>query len=315
MNDSTKNNSTSLDPTQMYLNEIGISPLLTAQEEVSYAKAHLKGDLNARKVMVESNLRLVVNIARKYTNRGLELLDLFEEGNLGLIHAVEKYDPYKLNPENSRPFRFSTYATWWIRQGIERAIMNQSREIRIPVHAGKDLSTVLRSQKKLTSKFQREATVFEIADDTETTPDHVNKMLGLERLGQTASLSAPAGNYDENTNATLADTFEHHQNSNPSDIADREYIENDIDLILYESDLSEKQRTVICMRFGLKGYNTHTLEEVGTQIGLTRERVRQIQVESIKKIRTTINKLGLELSDLIDPNFTKEDPFLSQRHG
>ncbi|TPE52803.1 RNA polymerase sigma factor RpoS [Maribrevibacterium harenarium] len=277
----------SLDVTQMYLSEIGFSPLLTAEEEVYFARLALKGDEAARKRMIESNLRLVVKISRRYLNRGLSLLDLIEEGNLGLIRAVEKFDP-------ERGFRFSTYATWWIRQTIERAIMNQTRTIRLPIHVVKELNVYLRAARELTQKLDHEPSPEEIARMLDRPVEDVQKMLSLnERI---SSIDSPVSGLDNDKSLVevLADTQQHgpEQDRQDGDVHDN------IEALL--DQLNEKQREVIARRFGLRGYEASTLEDVGAEIGLTRERVRQIQVEALRKLRLLLQNRGLSLDDVID---------------
>ena len=273
-----------LDPTQMYLNEIGFSPLLTPEEEVHFARLAQKGDPAGRKRMIESNLRLVVKIARRYVNRGLALLDLIEEGNLGLIRAVEKFDP-------ERGFRFSTYATWWIRQTIERAIMNQTRTIRLPIHVVKELNIYLRAARELTQKLDHEPSPEEIADLLDRPIEDVKRMLGLnERM---ASVDVPLG---ADSDKTLLDTLPDDLSGDPGDLLQEEDLNASLDSWL--SELSEKQREVVTRRFGLRGHESSTLEEVGREIGLTRERVRQIQVEALKRLREILEKNGLSSDSL-----------------
>ena len=268
-----------LDPTQMYLNEIGFSPLLTPEEEVHFARLAQKGDPAGRKRMIESNLRLVVKIARRYVNRGLALLDLIEEGNLGLIRAVEKFDP-------ERGFRFSTYATWWIRQTIERAIMNQTRTIRLPIHVVKELNIYLRAARELTQKLDHEPSPEEIAELLDRPVADVKRMLGLnERVG---SVDVPLG---ADSDKTLLETLPDEMAGDPSDLLQEQDINTSIDNWL--SELSEKQREVVTRRFGLRGHESSTLEQVGREIGLTRERVRQIQVEALKRLRDIFEQHGL----------------------
>ena len=268
-----------LDATQLYLNEIGFSPLLTPEEEVHFARLARKGDEKGRKRMIESNLRLVVKIARRYVNRGLTLLDLIEEGNLGLIRAVEKFDP-------ERGFRFSTYATWWIRQTIERAIMNQTRTIRLPIHVVKELNVYLRAARELTQKLDHEPTAEEIAALLDKPVADVKRMLGLNE--RVASVDSPLG-YD--SERSILDTIADEAVGDPCQLLQDKNINNSLDQWL--DDLTEKQREVIARRFGLRGYETSTLEEVGREIGLTRERVRQIQVEALKRMREIMEKQGL----------------------
>ena len=269
----------SLDATQLYLNEIGFSPLLTADEEKHFARLALKGDEAARCRMIESNLRLVVKISRRYINRGLTLLDLIEEGNLGLIRAVEKFDP-------ERGFRFSTYATWWIRQTIERGIMNQTRTIRLPIHVVKELNVYLRAARELTQKLDHEPTAEEIAQMLDRPAGDVKRMLGLNE--RVTSIDVPvSADSDRAVLETIADSSE----SDPSQLLQEDDIRDSISQWL--DQLSEKQREVVTRRFGLRGHESSTLEEVGREIGLTRERVRQIQVEALRRLRQIMETQGL----------------------
>tara|TARA_R110001599_G_scaffold65838_2_gene185809 strand:- start:60564 stop:61625 length:1062 start_codon:yes stop_codon:yes gene_type:complete len=277
---------TSLDATQLYLNEIGYSPLLTADEEKYFSRLALKGDDSARRRMIESNLRLVVKISRRYINRGLTLLDLIEEGNLGLIRAVEKFDP-------ERGFRFSTYATWWIRQTIERGIMNQTRTIRLPIHVVKELNVYLRAARELTQKLDHEPSAEEIADMLDRPAADVKRLLGLNE--RVTSMDTPVGpESDRSVVDTIADTHE----SDPSKLLQDSDIKESIADWLDE--LSEKQREVLSRRFGLRGYESSTLEEVGREIGLTRERVRQIQVEALRRLRGIMENNGLSSDSLFN---------------
>ncbi|WP_411202395.1 RNA polymerase sigma factor RpoS [Vibrio vulnificus] len=276
----------SLDATQLYLGEIGFSPQLTAEEEVLYARRALRGDEAARKRMIESNLRLVVKISRRYSNRGLALLDLIEEGNLGLIRAVEKFDP-------ERGFRFSTYATWWIRQTIERALMNQTRTIRLPIHVVKELNIYLRTARELSQKLDHEPTAEEIAAQLEIPVDDVSKMLRLnERI---SSVDTPIGGDGEKA---LLDIIPDANNSDPEVSTQDEDMR--VSLIHWLEELNPKQKEVLARRFGLLGYEPSTLEEVGQEIGLTRERVRQIQVEGLRRLREVLIKQGLNMENLFD---------------
>ncbi|HCM47581.1 MAG TPA: RNA polymerase sigma factor RpoS [Colwellia sp.] len=270
-----------LDATQIYLSEIGFSPLLTAEEEVYFSRLALKGDEPSRKRMIESNLRLVVKIARRYNNRGLPLLDLIEEGNLGLIRAVEKFDP-------ERGFRFSTYATWWIRQTIERAIMNQTRTIRLPIHVVKELNIYLRASRELIQKLDHEPTSEDIAQHLDRPVADVNKMLRLnERI---ASVDTPfAGDSDK----ALLDVIADEKSTGPESDLQSEDMSNNI--VHWLNELNSKQREVLARRFGLLGYEAATLENVGSEIGLTRERVRQIQVEALKRLRDILSQQNLSI--------------------
>jgi RNA polymerase nonessential primary-like sigma factor len=268
-----------LDATQMYLSEIGFSPLLSAEEEVHFARMAQRGEEAGRQRMIESNLRLVVKIARRYLNRGLSLLDLIEEGNLGLIRAVEKFDP-------ERGFRFSTYATWWIRQTIERAIMNQTRTIRLPIHVVKELNVYLRAARELTQKLDHEPSAEEIAELLDKPVDDVKKMLKLNE--RVTSVDTPLST---DSDKTVLDTIADQNVSDPQALLQDSDMRASINAWLLE--LSEKQREVIARRFGLLGHEPNTLEMVGHEIGLTRERVRQIQVEALKRLRGILEKQGL----------------------
>ncbi|MDM7861661.1 RNA polymerase sigma factor RpoS [Alteromonas sp. ASW11-36] len=275
-----------LDATQLYLGEIGFSPLLSAEEEVYFARKALKGDEASRKRMIVSNLRLVVKIARRYNNRGLALLDLIEEGNLGLIRAVEKFDP-------ERGFRFSTYATWWIRQTIERAIMNQTRTIRLPIHVVKELNVFLRTARELSQKLDHEPTAEEIATALDRPIEEVSKMLRLnERI---TSVDTPiGGDGDKALLDIIADDTEYSPEENLQDSDIKQSI------VRWLGELNPKQREVLARRFGLLGYEPSTLEDVGAEIGLTRERVRQIQVEALRRLRDMLGHQGLNLEALFN---------------
>jgi len=272
------------DATRLYLKEIGFSPLLSAEEEVYYARRSRKGDDAARKRMIESNLRLVVKIARRYMNRGLALLDLIEEGNLGLIRAVEKFDP-------ERGFRFSTYATWWIRQTIERAIMNQTRTIRLPVHVLKEINVYLRAARYLSQKLDHEPSPEEVAMLLDKPIEDVKEMFGLnERI---ASVDAPLDNDPERS---LLDAIADEHTPDPERIMQDEDLHQLVQAWLNE--LNDKQREVVERRFGLNNREISTLEEVGADIGVTRERVRQIQVEALKRLRVMLEKHGYSIDSL-----------------
>ncbi len=273
-----------LDATRLYLGEIGFTPLLTADEEKYYSRLALKGDESGRKKMIECNLRLVVKIARRYLNRGLALLDLIEEGNLGLIRAVEKFDP-------ERGFRFSTYATWWIRQTIERAIMNQTRTIRLPIHVVKEINIYLRAARHLSQTLDHEPSAEEIAEKLDKPIQDVKRMLGLnERI---ASVDSPLGVDADNS---LLDAIPDENNVDPVVLLQDDDVKGNIEQWL--AQLSDKQREVVERRFGLHGYDVSTLEEVGNTIGVTRERVRQIQLEALKKLRDILEKEGYSVDAL-----------------
>lgn len=277
-----------LDATQLYLGEIGFSPLLSAQEEVFFARKALKGDEASRKRMIESNLRLVVKIARRYNNRGLALLDLIEEGNLGLIRAVEKFDP-------ERGFRFSTYATWWIRQTIERAIMNQTRTIRLPIHVVKELNVYLRTARELAQTLDHEPTAEEIANRLDRPVEEVSKMLRLNE--KISSVDTPIGG---DSDKALLDVIADEKGVGPELKLQDDDIKNSI--VHWLEELNPKQREVLARRFGLLGYEQSTLEDVGKEIGLTRERVRQIQVEALRRLKDIVTHEGLNIESLFQDN-------------
>ena len=270
------------DPTHMYLREIGFSPLLSAEEEIKYGRLVLKGDEVARRKMIESNLRLVVKIARRYYNRGMEFSDLIEEGNLGLLRAVEKYDP-------ERGFRFSTYSTWWIRQTIERAIMNQTRTIRLPIHVLRELNLCLSTARKLMNEQEREPTFGEIAEALDKSIEDVKSMMELNE--RVVSLDIQVGS-DNSQGKPLVEAIPDKVTASPEDALEKERLNESLEACLEE--LNPKQREVLCRRFGLGGYERQTLEEVGLAVGLTRERVRQIQMSALKSLREILRKNGLE---------------------
>lgn len=270
------------DPTQIYLKEIGFSPLLTAKEEVLYGRLVRKGDPAARKKMIESNLRLVVKIARHYYNRGLEFSDLIEEGNLGLLRAVEKFDP-------ERGFRFSTYATWWIRQTIERAIMNQTRTIRLPIHVLRELNMYLSTARELMKSQDHEPSYHEIADELDRPIEDVKNMMELNE--HMVSLDMQVSN-ENAPGKPLVEAIADKNAADPADLLASEFLHESLEKCLGE--LNEKQREVLCRRFGLGGYERQTLEEVGHAVGLTRERVRQIQMSALKALREILEKHGLD---------------------
>ena len=274
------------DPTRLYLKEIEVSPLLTAEEEVHYSRLALKGDIAARDKMIECNLRLVVKIARRYMNRGLALLDLIEEGNLGLIRAVEKFDP-------ERGFRFSTYATWWIRQTIERGLMNQTRTIRLPIHVIKELNTYLRAARKLTQELNREANAEDVAQLLKKPVKDVEKMFKL--ADRVSSFDIPMGGEGERP---LLDVIPDENNTDPSSILQDESVMQHLDSWLDELD--EKQRDVVVRRFGLRNHPRGTLEEVGLELGVTRERVRQIQMDALRKLRRILEHSGYSRENIIE---------------
>ena len=267
------------DVTQIYLNDIGNNALLTPDEERALARRVVQGDFEARQRMIEHNLRLVVNIAKHYINRGMALLDLIEEGNIGLMHALEKFDP-------ERGFRFSTYATWWIRQSIERAIMNQSRTIRLPVHVIKELNVYLRASRHLESQIGRDPTIDEIAHLVGKPPEEVRRVMSLnERM---ASLDAPL---DIDPMLTIGESIPDEQQEEPDIKLHGMQVNRYVQTWLKQ--LTDKQRLVIERRYGLNGYEICTLEELADSLSLTRERVRQIQIEGLESLRRILRRKGI----------------------
>jgi len=266
------------DATRLYLNEIGGSKLLTAEEEVFFARLAQDGDNAARQRMIVSNLRLVVKIARRYLNRGLPLLDLIEEGNLGLIRAVEKFDP-------ERGFRFSTYATWWIRQTIERAIMNQTRTVRLPIHVVKEINVYLKAARGLAQRLDHEPTTEDIASLLEKPIGDVKRMFGLNE--HVASVDTP---YGKDVDKPLVDMLQDDASHDPADKIQDNDIHTNLDHWLEK--LNDKQREVVERRFGLHGYEHSTLEHVAQELGVTRERVRQIQMDALRRLRAILEKEG-----------------------
>ena len=274
-----------LDATRLYLKEIEFSPLLTPEEEVYYARLARKGDERGRKRMIECNLRLVVKIARRYMNRGLPLLDLIEEGNLGLIRAVEKFDP-------ERGFRFSTYATWWIRQTIERALMNQTRTIRLPIHVVKELNSYMRAVRQLTQELGNEPSEEEVATHLDKPLGDIKKLLSLTERATSVDVSIGKEN-----DRPMLDIIPDEQCLEPDMLIQDEDIITYVDTWLEELD--KKQREVIVRRFGLHGFERATLEEVGNELGVTRERVRQIQMDALKRLRKILESKGFSEETLL----------------
>jgi RNA polymerase nonessential primary-like sigma factor len=264
------------DVTQLYLHEIGLNPLLSPEEELHYARGAAAGDFSARQKMIERNLRLVVNIAKHYLNRGVPLLDLVEEGNLGLMHALDKFDP-------ERGFRFSTYATWWIRQNIERAIMNQSRTIRLPVHVIKELNLVLRAKRHLETHGEREASIDDIAHLLGKPAEEIRGALAHNE--HVASLDAPL---DIDPLLSIGESIADDQVVNPETGLQTQKIESLVKQWLEQ--LNDKQRTVIERRFGLNSQEVCTLEALAVHLGLTRERIRQIQLEALVQLRRILRR-------------------------
>jgi RNA polymerase nonessential primary-like sigma factor len=288
---STSSNSTqskihSSDVTRIYLSEIGRAGLLTSEEEKSLTRAARGGCVASRQRMIESNLRLVVKISRAYIKRGLPLLDLIEEGNLGLIRAVEKFDP-------DRGCRFSTYATWWIRQSVERAIMNQCRTVRLPIHVIRELTVYLRTSRELEQKKSRRPTAEEVAAALEIPAGNVKKLFGLNEPTSSADEPASSG-----SSRPILDSIADVQCRNPeteyADVAAERLLDHWLD------QLSQQQRDVVEHRFGLHGHGRRTLEEVGRLLGVTRERVRQVQLCALSRLRDISRKEGFEDLPLMD---------------
>jgi RNA polymerase nonessential primary-like sigma factor len=273
------------DVTQLYFNDIGQNHLLTVEEELTYARDAKDGDFDSRQKMIEHNLRLVVNVAKHYSGRGLQLLDLIEEGNLGLIHALEKFDP-------ERGFRFSTYATWWIRQSIERAIMYQSRTIRLPVHVIKELNTVLRAARHLETHSEREASADDVAHLLGWEVNEVRRLLSLNaRMG---SLDAPL---DVDPMLSVGESIADENTPGPDALLENEEIAEYVRIWL--GQLSERHRSVIERRYGLNGSEVLTLEQLAQSLNLTRERVRQIQIEALTSLRKILKRSGMSRDTLL----------------
>ena len=265
---------TSDDSVRLYLREIGKIPLLTAEEEFDLAQKVVKGSKKAKDKMVEANMRLVVSIAKRYSGRGLDFLDLIQEGNTGLLRAVEKFDPDK-------GFKFSTYATWWIRQAITRAIADQARTIRIPVHMVETINKLLRTQRRLTQELNREPTTEELSKELEIEPEKVEYVMKIKQ--DISSLDATVGNDGDDDDSALGDFIEDEGRITPEESAANQLLKEQIRDIL--STLSDREQKIIKMRFGLDGGKSHTLEEVGQEFAVTRERIRQIEAKALSKLR------------------------------
>lgn len=271
------------DATRLYLNEIGAARLLSPREELRVARRVRRGDQRARQRMIVCNLRLVVKIARRYLDRGLPLLDLIEEGNLGLIHAVRKFDP-------ERGFRFSTYATWWIRQSIERAIMNQSRTVRLPIHVLKDISACLRAARTLQGRGTGVPSSADIARHLERSTAEIERLLALHEC---FALGSPSD--DERS---PLDTIAADRDCEPARCVDRDHVHALLDDWVFR--LGDKQRAVVERRFGLNGCSRCTLEQIGHEIGVTRERVRQIQLDALRSLKQMMESEGIGSESLLD---------------
>lgn len=277
----------STDTTQHYLNQIGLRPLLTVPEEVKYATLAKAGNFEARQKMIEHNLRLVVSIAKHYINRGVALLDMIEEGNLGLMRAIDKFEP-------ERGFRFSTYATWWIRQCIERAIMNQARTVRLPVHMVRELNQILRAKYHLEARDQngKDASAEDIAHLVDRPVDEVQDILALSE--HATSLDAPL---DHDPQSSLMDLLPGNNDDSPDSHA--EHHEMTVFVRDWLKKLPDKQRIVIMRRFGLDNDDPATLETLAEEMGITRERVRQIQQEALIKLKRAFAARGVERDELL----------------
>ena len=266
------------DSVKLYLREIGKIPLLTPEEEMELAQEIVSGSEKEKKKakdkMAEANMRLVVSIAKRYSGRGLDFLDLIQEGNTGLLRAVEKFDPEK-------GFKFSTYATWWIRQAITRAIADQARTIRIPVHMVETINKVLRTQRRLTQELNREPLVEEVAKAMGMEPEKIEYVMKIKQ--DIASLDASVGRDGEDEDSSLGDFIEDEERVSPEDAAANQLLKEQIAAIL--RGLTEREQKIIKMRFGIGGGKSHTLEEVGAEFSVTRERIRQIEAKALNKMR------------------------------
>ncbi len=262
------------DSVRLYLREIGKIPLLNAEEELALAKRVVAGEKRAKDKMAEANMRLVVSIAKRYSGRGLDFLDLIQEGNTGLLRAVEKFDPDK-------GFKFSTYATWWIRQAITRAIADQARTIRIPVHMVETINKLLRTQRRMTQELNREPTIEELGKELEMEPEKVEYVIKIKQ--DITSLDAGVGRDGEDEDSVLGDFIEDEDGTTPEESAASQLLKEQVQSVL--STLSDREQKIIKMRFGLDGGKSHTLEEVGQEFAVTRERIRQIEAKALAKLR------------------------------
>ena len=262
------------DSVRLYLREIGKIPLLSAEEEMDLARRIVEGDKKAKDKMAEANMRLVVSIAKRYSGRGLDFLDLIQEGNTGLLRAVEKFDPDK-------GFKFSTYATWWIRQAITRAIADQARTIRIPVHMVETINKLLRTQRRMTQELNREPTIDELAKELDMEPEKIEYVIKIKQ--DISSLDAGVGRDGEDDDSVLQDFIVDEDTVSPEDSASNQLLKEQVQDIL--SSLSDREQKIVQMRFGLDNGKNHTLEEVGQEFAVTRERIRQIEAKALAKLR------------------------------
>lgn len=262
------------DSVRLYLREIGKIPLLNAEEELALAQRVVAGEKRAKDKMAEANMRLVVSIAKRYSGRGLDFLDLIQEGNTGLLRAVEKFDPDK-------GFKFSTYATWWIRQAITRAIADQARTIRIPVHMVETINKLLRTQRRMTQELNREPTIEELAKELEMEPEKVEYVMKIKQ--DITSLDAGVGRDGDDEDSVLRDFIEDEDSATPEESAASQLLKEQVQSIL--ESLSDREQKIIKMRFGLENGKSHTLEEVGQEFAVTRERIRQIEAKALAKLR------------------------------
>lgn len=262
------------DSVRLHLREIGKIPLLSAEEELALAQRVVAGEKKAKDKMAEANMRLVVSIAKRYSGRGLDFLDLIQEGHTGLLRAVEKFDPDK-------GFKFSTYATWWIRQAITRAIADQARTIRIPVHMVETINKLLRTQRRMTQELNREPTIEELAKELEMEPEKVEYVIKIKQ--DISSLDAGVGRDGEDEDSVLGDFIEDEDGATPEESAANQLLKEQVQAVL--STLSEREQKIIKMRFGLENGKSHTLEEVGQEFAVTRERIRQIEAKALAKLR------------------------------
>lgn len=262
------------DSVRLYLREIGKIPLLNAEEELALAQRVVAGEKKAKDKMAEANMRLVVSIAKRYSGRGLDFLDLIQEGNTGLLRAVEKFDPDK-------GFKFSTYATWWIRQAITRAIADQARTIRIPVHMVETINKLLRTQRRMTQELNREPTIEELGKELEMEPEKVEYVIKIKQ--DITSLDAGVGRDGEDEDSVLGDFIEDEDGATPEESAANQLLKEQVQAVL--STLSDREQKIVKMRFGLENGKSHTLEEVGQEFAVTRERIRQIEAKALAKLR------------------------------